>query len=117
PMFYEHSVMINGNRENFICTSEQEGFCPICDKGDSKAYLVGVMTVVDHTPHKIKSGQNAGKTIQNTRKLFVAKKETIKQLSKIAVKRGGLTGTTFDVTRGNDRTAAVGNQFDFVSKD
>lgn len=117
PMFYEHSVMINGNRENFICTSEQEGFCPICDKGDSKAYLVGVMTVVDHTPHKIKSGQNAGKTIQNTRKLFVAKKETIKQLSKIAVKRGGLTGATFDVTRGNDRTAAVGNQFDFVSKD
>lgn len=115
-MYYEHQVKINGNWENFVCTSEQEGYCPICDKGDNKSTLVGVMTIIDHTPHKIKSGPNAGKTIQNTRKLFVAKKQTLKILSKIAAKRGGLTGCTFDVSRGDDKTASVGSQFDFVEK-
>ncbi len=118
PMFYEHNIPLNGERANFVCTAEEEGYCVICDSGKegSKNALVGMLTVCDHSQHTIKKGQNAGKIIQNTRKLYVAKRETIKQLSKIAVKRGGLTGCTFDVTRGNDRTAAVGNQFDFVSK-
>ncbi len=118
PMYYEHSIQVNGDRKQFVCTQEDEGYCVICDSGKegSKNALVGVLTVCDHSPHKVQKGPNAGKIIQHTRKLFVAKRETIKQLSKIAVKRGGLTGCTFDVTRGNDRTAAVGNQFDFVSK-
>lgn len=116
PMFHEHQVRINGNYENFICTSEQEGHCPICDKGDSKPYLVGVMTIIDHTPHKVKSGKNAGKIIKDTRKMFVAKKQTIRQLAKIAAKRGGLAGCTFDVSRADDKSASVGSQFDFVSK-
>lgn len=116
PMFHEHSVKVNGQWENYVCTQESEGYCPICAKGDNKPALVGVMTVIDHTPHKIKSGPNAGKTIQHTRKLFVAKKQTIRNLSKLAVKRGGLTGCTFDVMRGDEKTASVGSQFDFDTK-
>lgn len=116
-MFNEHTVKINGDFEQFICTAATTGgYCPICDRGDSPPALVGVFTVCDHTPHTVQKGNNAGKIIVNTRKLFVAKRETVKQLQKIAVKRGGLTGCTFDVTRGNDRTASVGTQFDFVSK-
>lgn len=116
PMFMEHSVKVNGSWENYVCTMETDGHCPICAKGDSKAALVGALTIIDHTPHKIKSGPNAGKTIEHTRKLFVAKKLTISLLSKLAVKRGGLTGCTFDVMRGNDKTASVGSQFDFDAK-
>ena len=116
PMFHEHMVKLNGQWSTYVCTQESEGYCPICAKGDSKPALVGVMTVIDHTPHKIKSGQNAGKIIQHTRKLFVAKKQTIRSLSKMAVKRGGLTGCTFDVMRGDDKSAAVGSQFDFDTK-
>ncbi|QXN72666.1 DNA binding domain protein [Rhodobacter phage RcZahn] len=116
PMFHEHSVKVNGQWENYVCTQESEGFCPICAKGDNKPTLVGVMTIIDHTPHKIKSGPNAGKTIQHTRKLFVAKKQTIRNLAKLAVKRGGLRGCTFDVMRGDDKTASVGSQFDFDTK-
>lgn len=116
PMYHEHGVKVAGEWKNFVCVAEQEGHCPICERGEYKASLVGVMTVVDHTPHTIKQGQNAGKVLKNTRKLFVPKRETLKQLTKIAVKRGGLAGCTFDVTRGNEKTAAVGNQFDFVEK-
>lgn len=116
PMYYEHQVKVNGNWTNFPCTQETQGFCPICNKGESKSSLVGIMTIIDHTPYKVESGKNAGKVYENTKRLFVPKKITVMQLSKIAVKRGGLTGCTFDVSRSGDKSASVGSQFDFVSK-
>lgn len=116
PMFHEHFVKVNGQSENYVCTMESEGFCPICNKGDSKPALVGIMTVIDHTPYKVQSGQNAGKVYKDRKKLFVAKKQTVRMLSKLAVKRGGLRGVTFDVSRTGDKSAGVGNQFDFDEK-
>ena len=116
PMFHEHFVKVNGKFEHYVCTMEQEGFCPICNKGESKPALVGLMTVIDHTPYTVKSGQNAGKTYKNRKKLFVAKKQTVRILSKLAVKRGGLTGVTFDISRSGEMSAGVGNQFDFDEK-
>jgi hypothetical protein len=117
PIFYEHRIRINGEWQNYICTAEidQSQPCPVCEKGDKPA-LVGVMTVLDHRQHTIKKGPNAGKMITNTRKLFVAKRTTIQTLTKLAVKRGGLAGCTFDVSRSNDRAAAVGDMFDFTQK-
>lgn len=116
-MFYEHTTRVNGQWKNFVCTAEadQSQPCPICESGDRPS-LVGVMTVIDHTPHKIKKGANAGKTIQNQRKLFVAKQGTLRILTKLAQKRGGLAGCTFDVSRTGDDEANVGNQFDFCEK-
>ena len=121
PMFYEHVLKVNGTVLNFVCLSQNgEGgeVCPICQRGDKegKPRLVGVLTLMDHTPYKIKSGQNAGKIIQNTRKLFVATRQTVQLLAKIASKRGGLTGCTFDISRTGDNSPGVGNQFDFVAK-
>ena len=110
--YYEHTVQVGGEWQNFACTSEQEGYCPICAHGDSKSTLVWAMTVLDHAPYKSK----AGEIYVNQRKLFIAKKETVKLLSKLAVKRGGLTGCTFDVSRIGERAARVGTQFDFVEK-
>lgn len=110
--YYEHTVNVAGKWQNFACTSEQEGYCPICAHGDSKSTLVWALTVIDHTPYK----HDNGKVYVNQRKLFIAKKETVKLLSKIAVKRGGLTGCTFDASRIGEKAARVGTQFDFVEK-
>jgi hypothetical protein len=116
-VFYEHRVRISGDWNNFVCTAEidQTQPCPLCENGDKPAF-VGVMTVIDHTLHTIKNGPNAGKTITNTRKLFVAKRTTIKLLTTLAKKRGGLAGCTFDVTRPGDKDPAVGGNFDFSHK-
>lgn len=116
-MFYEHTVRVNGNWEQFVCTADVDETqpCPICEKGD-RASFVGVMTIIDHSEHTIKKGPNAGKKVANQRKLFVAKQGTIRQLTKLAAKRGGLAGCTFDVSRTGDKEPAVGNQFDFVHK-
>ena len=116
-MFYEHTIRVNGTWENFVCTADTDTSqpCPICEAGNTPS-LVGVMTVIDHSEHKIKKGPNAGKTITNQRKLFVAKQGTLKLLTKQAVKRGGLAGCTFEVSRLGDKDPAVGNQFDFVHK-
>jgi hypothetical protein len=116
-MFYEHRIKLNGDWHNFVCTADvdQTQPCPICEKGDKPSF-VGVMTVLDHSSYTVKSGPNAGKTYTNQRRLFVAKRNTINLLTKLAAKRGGLAGCTFDVLRGGDKTPAVGEQFDFVEK-
>ena len=72
--------------------------------------------MIDHTPYTIKNGPNAGKILVNTRKFFACKKETFKYLEKIATKRGGLAGCTFEVTRNGDKAANVGSHFDFEEK-
>lgn len=117
PMYYQHMVRLNGNWQTFVCTAsiDETQPCPVCEKGD-RPTLVGVMTVIDHSSHTVKSGPNQGKVIKNSRKLFVAKPNTLKVLNKIAVKRGGLKGCTFDVSRTGDKEAGVGNQFDFTHK-
>ena len=118
PMYYEHQLRVNGNWETFVCTADtdQSQPCPICEKGDSQRYLVGVLTVIDHSDYKIKKGANAGKTITNQRKLFVVKQATLKLLTKLAVKRGGLARCTFDVSRSGEKASNVGDAFDFVQK-
>lgn len=113
--FYEHFMLISGKPRNFICTDDTEA-CPICERGDSQKNFVGVMTIIDHRKHTIKNGPNTGKFIINDRKLFVAKRGTLKMLTKIAAKRDGLAGCMFDVSRGNDKTPNVGNNFDFSKK-
>lgn len=119
-IYHEHTLRINGDIKNFVCTAEidESQPCPICEKGgqDGRPSLIGLMTVIDHTPHTIQNGPNAGKTIQHDKKVFKAKMSTLKLLTKLAVKRGGLKGCTFDVSRTGKMEPNVGNQFDFTKK-
>jgi hypothetical protein len=117
PRFYEHSMQVGGKWGNFYVCPEQtdpssKEKCPLCVSGD-KPTLVAVFTVIDHRQFKSKDGT---KTYKNTKKLFVAKPHTFELLNKLAMKRGGLTGVTFDVSRGDKKTASVGSLFDFVEK-
>jgi hypothetical protein len=116
--FYEHFLKVNGKPRNFICVAETDEpeECPICERGDSGKTFVGALTVLDHTKHKIQSGPNAGKIIQNDRKLFIAKRGTLKMLTKMAIAREGLAGCQFNISRGNNQTPSVGNVFDFQYK-
>lgn len=113
PFYYEHQVNLNGSWMNwFICTQDEEP-CPICEGGQNAGY-VGVMTVIDHSSYTSKKD---GKTYKDQVRLFVAKRDTIKLLQKLAAKRGGsLAGCRFDVTRTGDKSPPVGTNFDFVDK-
>lgn len=118
PLYDEHAIRVNGSIEYFVCTAEtdQTQPCPLCEAGDRPS-LVGAMTIIDHSEHKVQKGPNAGKLIKNTRKLFVAKRNTIQILASLAAKRGGsLAGCTFDAMRQGDKSPNVGSQFDFVEK-
>lgn len=116
PRFYEHSLQIAGKWGNyFVCpekTVPEDGHkCPLCAQGD-KPSLVALFTIIDHRQYKTK----AGKLMQDQKRLLVAKSVTMEMLTKIAAKRGGLAGCTFDVTRMGENSAAVGSMFDFVEK-
>lgn len=111
PYFYEHSVQMNGKWGHFfVCTQDTEP-CPICEGGLNNSY-VGLLSVIDHTSYTAKDG----KTYKDQVKLFAAKRDTIKQLQIYATKRGGLAGCKFDVSRTGDKSASVGNMFDFTDK-
>lgn len=115
PRYYEHTVKLNGKFENFVCpeqTDPQGGHkCPICEQGDKPA-LVTLFTVIDHRPYTTQEG----KTYVNTRKLLVAKTQSFEMFNKIAIKRGGLAGAKFDVSRTGDKSAAIGSMYDFTEK-
>ena len=121
PMLYEHTVPVPGKHgafETHYCTQNSHGWCPICDEPDySRQALVTLLTVLDHTPYTVQKGPNAGKSFTVSKRLFKAKRQTVKQLTKYAAKHGGLAGCTFEVSRTGDKSPRVGNNFDFVSKE
>jgi hypothetical protein len=116
PRFYEHNLQINGTWGNtFVCpekTVPEEGHkCPICAAGDRPS-LVALFTIIDHREFTDKNGN----VRSHQKRLLVAKPGSMEQLTKIAQKRGGLAGCTFDVSRMGDQSAAIGSMFDFVEK-
>jgi hypothetical protein len=109
-MYREHQIFRNGKWTNwYTCTGENEP-CPICESGD-QASLVGALTIIDHREY-----QGKKKVYKDTPRLFVAKLGTLKILTQMAVKRGGLAGCTFEVSRQGDQSPNVGNVFDFEEK-
>lgn len=113
PFYYEHNVNMNGNWGNFfICLQDTNEPCPICEGGLNPSY-VGLLTVIDHSQYK---SEKDGKIYKDQIRLFAAKRETVKTLQNLAKKRGGLRGCRFDVSRTGDKSAAVGNVFDFQEK-
>lgn len=116
--FKEHRLLRNGSWNNFfVCTKETEGVCPICEDGDLPA-RVALFTVIDHrkVTGKKKAADGSSITYQDVPKLFVAKTDTLKLLTSMGQKRGGLQGCTFDVMRIGNRAPSVGSQFDFIEK-
>lgn len=111
----EHQLNLNGSFRNwFLCTNhggDEAEPCPVCEGGD-KPYVAGLFTVIDHTEWVDKQG----KTHKNEVNLFVAKREALNILQKIATKREGLTGCTFDVSRAGAQSPNVGNLFELIVK-
>ena len=106
--FNQHNLKINGKWRNyFVCVADNEP-CPLCEM-DNYPTLVALFTVLDHTKYTDRNG----KVHQHERKLFVAKRDTMKRLQKLAAKRGGLTGWTVSISRTGERSPEVGTDFDF----
>ena len=108
--FWEHVVKMGANFNNFVCTKEVEP-CPLCEEKNLFAYFCGAFSIIDHREFKGKKG-----VYKNQKRLFVAKKNTLRYLQKVAAKHGGLAGCTFDVLRTGDNSANVGSHFEFVEK-
>lgn len=116
PRFFEHMVKVNGKWTNFVCpekTNPHSGEkCPLCATNE-KAALVAVFTIIDH---RVTSSTDGTKTYKDQRRLYLVKQQAYEMLNKLAVKRGGLTGTSWDVSRVGDKSPASGNMFDFIEK-
>lgn len=111
PMWYEHQIFKDGHWRNWpICVSESEP-CPLCNAG-FEARLVAGFTIINHDSFKLKNGT----VIKDQLQLLVCKQATFKLLQKLAAKKGGLVGATFEVSRSSNNVANVGDMFDFEGK-
>jgi len=109
--YTEHKLFLNGHWRNYFpCTAEEEP-CPLCQQEAPKT-LVNIFTVIDHNKWEDRNG----KKHTNERKVFVAKRDTMKRLQKMASKRGGLVGWRVAIGRTGDRSPEVGTDFDFLEK-
>lgn len=107
PYYYEHNLFINGKYGNFFLCLQDSEPCPICQQNNIASY-VGVMSVIDHSEYV----SHDGKVFKDQRSLFVAKRDTVKLLQKIAATCGGsLAGMRFDVSRIGDKSPSVGSMF------
>jgi len=116
--YYEHTVKTGNKIDNYVCPEKSNPAlgqtCPLCEEGN-RAYLVAVFTVIDH--REFESTKTPGKVFKDSPKLLKAKPQSADYLAKIAQKRGGLAGITFDVSRHGEKSAAIGSHYDFVSKE
>lgn len=117
PRFYEHMRQVGPRQyENYVCpekTDPESGHkCPLCEGGDRPS-LVALFTVIDHRAVPSKDNKRVYK---DQKRLLVAKPLTMEILTKMAIKRGGLAGCTFEVSRMGENSAAVGSLFEFEEK-
>lgn len=115
PRFYEHTVEVNGKWQNYVCpeqTNPQGGeVCPLCKSGDRPS-LISLFTVIDHRGFERKDGTK----VPFSKKLLAVKPQVMEILAKQAVKRKGLIGCTFEVSRVGAQASSVGDVWDFVEK-
>jgi hypothetical protein len=105
----EHTLQIGGSWTNIVCL--QPDYCPVCAKSDDNPDVIACFTVVDHSEYTIQKGDKQGQVVKNQRKLYIAKRQTIGQLQKLATKNKGLRGLQVEVSRSTSKTAAVGDMF------
>lgn len=113
PLFYLHSVYhagmgTNGRRINLVCTQDSEGDCPIC--AYDKAQLVGALTIIEHTEYETAEG-----TVTNPRRLFLPKRQTMRELQEAAAQLNGLRGFQFKVRRHTKKSPIVGDELELVA--
>lgn len=110
PVYYQHSINQNGKWINFASCCEEEPD-PLQEAGNEPT-LVQAFTVINHTPYETQDG----KVYRNRKQTFIATRATMKRLEKMAGKRGGLRGCTFEVSRTSAKAPAVGDVWNFVKK-
>jgi hypothetical protein len=108
---WEHNIQINGRYEPIVCVHE-DGECYVCLTTSDKPSLVRYFTIIDHREFKARDG----KVYKNQIRLLAAKRGSIKTLTAMAIKRGGLAGCTFEVTRTEKKQSNIGNLWDFEKK-
>ena len=113
--YYEHTVNDPSRKyPKFVCINDPANgvSCPLCEM-DNYPYLVTAFTVLNHTPWVSKKDK---KEHSGSIRLLAAKMSVADILRKKAVKRDGLTGATFEVTRSNKDAYNVGDDWDYIQK-
>ena len=117
PFFVNlHKVKNNQGRwEDAVCIADTGVSCPLCSSLGKEGSYTMVLTVLDRRPYKIQNGPNAGKTIKNSRKLFMVKGRNLPKFERQYKRRDGKwRGLRILCRRDGDKEAAIGEDLEFL---
>ena len=134
--FHEHEMWnLNKSRDRHVCLDRNKidpKGCPLC-MADLYPTFIGYFTIINmgdvlqDEKGRLKlqgwHSEKTNRTYQFQKELYGAKRGskkkpgTLKQLQRLAQKRGGnLSGTVWDIYRSGSGASNVGDEFDFIEK-
>lgn len=106
-----------GRWEDAVCIADTGVSCPLCSSLGKEGSYTMVLTVLDRRPYKIQNGPNAGKTIKNSRKLFMVKGRNLPKFERQYKRhQGNWRGLRILCRRDGDKEAAIGEDLEFLGK-
>lgn len=84
--------------------------CPVCAATSKPGYFALYLTVLDLTPFTTGDGEE----VLWSKKLMVVKLTQQKKIARLYEKYNSLRGMIIECTRDDDKSAAIGNDFEFV---
>jgi hypothetical protein len=108
----EHHFYLDGSWRNWFTCSTEFGYdCAFCDYGSDPEFVsyITIGNLREWTDGK-------GVKHRFGRELFPIRKKAMPILGSQAIKRDGLTGAIYEITRGTDKDLSTGSQFDFEEK-
>lgn len=114
PDFFrsEHALMNpRSKRYNlFVPCLDEHTNCPACALSDKPAYFGMYLTIIDLTPYEDKDGNE----VLWSKKIMLVKQQQQKKIMRYFEKHGTLRGMVLSMTRDDDKSAAIGNDIEFV---
>lgn len=119
--FWEHAMKIGKNFRNFAtCLSHMKIECILCALEDKiQKYKAVPFTIIDRSSYTLKSGDKAGTTVKDTKRLYVLKSSTWEKVARKAKKLQeegkSLRFAEFKVFRSKDpKSPSTGDDFEFI---
>lgn len=122
--FWEHSAKLKDWRNFATCLCHLEDTpCPLCALGTAGAqvqrYKSQPFTIIDRTEYEGKYGENKGKKMKDTKRLYLAKSRVAEKIARKALSRKNagesLRFAEFKVFRSSDaKSPGVGDDFEFI---
>ncbi len=114
PDFFRHEHALQNRKskkwDNYVPCIDEHANCPICAVAERPSYFAMYLTIIDINGYE----NSKGEWVEFGKKLLVVKPTQQKKIMRLYEKHKTLRGMILSMTRDDDKSAAIGNDIEFV---